>query len=316
MKNSNKKIAFTLAEVLIALGISAIIAILTFKAAQSGSNHYKHNLLTYSAFMSLTTAAYDMATDTQKGCTLADMAASGGLHPYCPGATGSANTGYIPWYITTSADATTRGFCDRVVNEEFNITGSSSCSSTASSNFNSATPAFTTTNGMRFFFDPSTNPSAKSTTGYYTMYVDIDGLNNNSSFGGVLNQDVLKFFVALDSSAMNADPNGPALLDPNGIAANSTDYLTASIKYYDGTKDVYVLSGAPYREAACLANTTAGVGPRALIANYCDGGAAQPNYPTAYNSQALVAAVAANCVPSGSQACVMVWDKPVMMGNN
>jgi hypothetical protein len=302
MRNLNKKIAFTLVEVLIVLVIVGFIAWPFIQAAKKGTRHYTNSLLSYSALDSLTNAAYDMANNP--GCTASDMAASGGLHPYCPGTTGSISTGVIPWYLSTAADASTpiRGFCDRLANEELNVVGTNICSApvavTDASNFNSITPTFTASNGMRFFFPQSStpNPSAKTAAGIYTLYVDIDGPRRSGRYtesaAGQKDVDVIKFLISMDGNTV--------VPDASGIAANDVDYLTASVSYKNGTNDVNVLTGVPFRQAYCAVNTNPfpKVDPTTV---YC-------------SAHGSYAAVVQN-VTCATQTCTATYVKPQMLGN-
>lgn len=296
MQINIKKAAFSLAEIMIVLMIVAFIAWPFIQAAKKGTRHYTNSLFTYSAFDSLTNAAYDMS---QIGCTVTDMGTTS-PYPYCNGTTGVASTGFIPWYIhTTDGSNPNRGFCDRLANDEFNsIGGSINCSNspTITSGVLSGSANFITTNGMRFYFAASgtPNPSAKSATGVYTLYVDIDGSKRNSrtteSGTGRKDVDVVKFLVKMD---------GTVVPDPDSIAANDTDYLSVSVRYMGSTDYVYVMTNAPYRQAACNADPTK---PQAIVSDYCTAAHGYSVY-----SQAAI------CT---TNACEIVIEKPGMMGNN
>lgn len=308
MQNSYKKTAFTLAEIMIALFISAIIAMIFLKAIRNGTNHYMNNLMSYSALNGLSTAAYDMA---QSGCSSDDMAttapATDPVHPYCDQA-----TGLLPrwkYTVSTSIPVTTpvtrpyRGFCDRFAREEINVTGAIDCIQTASdsTNFTTATPNFVSTSGARFFNFGSaqSGQTATGSTGYYTVYIDIDGKKRagrmtESVPGSSKDVDVIKFYVAVDS----AKPF-QVIPDPDSIATNKTEYLTASVKYLNagGTAYVYVLTGVDYRTAICGADPTA---PQQIIADYCTG-------THTYGSRAQVGACSTN-------TCIFELDEPGMLG--
>lgn len=280
MKNLiNKNSAFTLAEVLITLLIVAFIAWPFIQAAKRGTRHYANSLGTYSALKNLETAAYDMAT--QKGCTSADKTAS-----YC-----TDTTGYIP--TAGYSTATTRSFCYRLADEYFNIANFSAANCgntpTISSGVLSGTPNFTTTNGMKFY------GLAAPSSGVYTVYVDIDGPKRNSrtteSSNGKLDADIATFLVA---------SNGDVIPDAGSVIANDVDYLSASVWYNDGTKDVYVLSGVPYRIAACATSTN----PFSTIdSTYCSG---------THGSYAAISSVTSPC---NTKTCVFDYAKPQVLGN-
>lgn len=289
-----KKTAFTLTEVLLAVGISAVVATLTIGVVKHEIVGYTNSSMAYSAMNTLSTAVYDLAA---KGCSANDMKSEDDA--ICAGTIGEASIGHISFSSTTSGG---RGFCDRLVDEEFN-TVNSDCSQTASSDFDSATPNFTAPNGMRFFFsdtgavDSDGNPDpCPIGYGHYTVYVDIDGKGKRT---GTENVDVLKFYILMD---------GTVLPDPDGIAANSTDYLKASVRYIDSSnKYVYVLEKVPYRQAVCAA-VNDGTQPDAMFGMgshnyYCE---AQVHYP----------AVNMPVSPCGDTAtCEVVLEKPAILGN-
>ena len=320
MKKLYKNQAFTLAEIMVALFISAVIAMLFLKAIRTGTNHYSNNLMSYAAFNSLATAAYDMA---QVGCTSTGTSndltpaasydkATTPTHPYC-----SAGTGVLPWWnhtvvstVTNPVTMPNRGFCDRIAREEFNITGSIDCTKTASNSttFKTATPNFVTTNGMRFFNfggDPSTETA---TTTFYTVYIDIDGQKRDGllkeSAGGKKDVDVIKFYVSIDGNTV--------VPDPNSIAANDTDYLTASVKYLSGTKYVYLLTGKTYRRSICA--VTPGL---QLVLNgtttidYCK---AQTDFADDFSTRPSTAPNnVTDCAVSGN-TCELELDEPGLLG--
>lgn len=315
MQNSYRKTAFTLAEIMVALFISAIIAMIFLKAIRTGTNHYMNNLMSYSALNSLTNAAYDMA---QSGCSADDMLttspATDPAHPYC-----DAATGLLPkWKYTISPPETMptttpttrpyRGFCDRFAREEINVTGAIDCtlSATDSTTFRTATPNFVSTSGARFFNFGSarTGQTATGSTGYYTVYIDIDGKKRSGrmteSSTGAHDVDVIKFYVAVNSDT-TARPF-QVVPDPDSIAANDTEYLTGSVKYLNaaGTAYTYVLTGVDYRTAMCGADPAA---PQKIISDYCIGthtyGARTQN---------------TNCTTTSGHTCFFELDEPGMLG--
>lgn len=325
MKNLSKKTAFTLAEIMIALFISAIIAMIFLKAIRTGITHYTNNLLSYSALNSLSLAAYDLA---QTGCTSTAVAglshdltpdtttfspAVTPAHPYCIQATGQ-----LPrWNHTDPTTATTpivnianRGFCDRFAREEINVLGTIDCTQSASDSttFRTATPNFVSTNGARFFnFGAALNgQTAKTATGYYTVYIDIDGKKREGKLtptSGKKDVDVIKFYIS-----MNGETVVP---DPNSIAANDTEYLTASVKYLNaaGTAYTYVLTGANYRRALCAIDPALQLVVDGTTINYCDG---QTTYADDYNPRPSVAPN--NVTACATNTCFFELDEPGMLG--
>lgn len=304
MNNLSMKKAFTLAEIMIALFISAIIAMIFLKAIRTGTNHYTNTLMAYSAFTTLETAVYDMS---QKGCGAADAAltpVTTPTHPYC-----FAATGYLPWYRHTSDN---RGFCDRLVREEFNTVGATHCDVAptaildSTTNFSGITPAFTTTNGMRFYFVSSFDANGAGTVGAsYHIMVDIDGPRRNS----ILGVDVVDFRVNTDGTMF---PRG------NDVSGNSTEYLTASVRYVaDNGNFVYPLTGVNYREAICLANTSTVTSPPAFPRGYNSGycGAVSSTSPTPFNNPAYDAALQATLAPDcATEICEAIIDEPGILG--
>lgn len=305
MKSSNKKTAFTIAEILIAIFIAGIIAILFIKATISTTTHYQNNLLSYAAMDSLSVAAYDLA---QTGCTTTPTTGDIAMG-YC-----TAATGVLPY--KDYATAGTRSFCSRLVTEEFSIIpGTNHCdvaptATDTTTDFSGITPAFVTTNGMKFYFINGQNPYYDATLGYYyQLYIDIDGPKRKSKY----NEDVLQFRVTID---------GTVLPNSGGIASNSTDYLTASIRYVDtaNNKYVYPMTGITYRQAACLSNTLTTAFPLKYHSTYCDPRTittVTPNIVTpAYTTQAgTPASVCKPCPTTGIHDCEVVLDNPGILGN-
>lgn len=321
MQNLSKKTAFTLAEIMISLFISAIIAMIFLKAIRNGTNHYMNNLLSYSAFTGLSAAAYDMA---QIGCSADDLLtptpAITPAHPYCDVPTGSQKL--LPKWkhtvpdppsavpVTSPVTRPFRGFCDRFAREEINVTGAITCEKAAitseTGQFDDAHVNFTSTNGARFFNfgAPLNSQTAATATGFYTVYIDIDGKKRSGrmtqSASGKKDVDVIKFYIAVDAS--NSSVPSQVLPDPNSIAANDTDYLTASVKYLNvaGTAYTYVLTGVDYRTALCATYPAFSFTVGATTINYC---AAQADYGARSQNS--------NCT---SNTCFLELDEPGMLG--
>lgn len=290
MKNLNKKTAFTIAEILIALFVSGIIAILFIKSTISTTKHYSNSLLSYSAMDSLAVAVYDMA---QVGCTTTpttgDVAKG-----YC-----SASPGFLP--SKDFATAGSRSFCSRLADEEFStIAGTVNCANVISSEtgqFDEDHMDFQTSNGMRFFGSGSL--ATGNPTKFYTIYVDIDGPKRTGRLtqtaAGKRDADVIKVLISEDGNLV--------LPDADGIAANDTDYLTGSVRYVDtaNNKYVYVLTGVPYREAICSVDTAV---PQAVDADYCSAA-------HGYSTWSQVSA----CNSGSGHTCEYVLDNPGILGN-
>lgn len=317
MKKIFKNKAFTLAEIMIALFISAVIAMLFLKAIRTGTNHYYNNLMSYAALNGLSTAAYDMA---QIGCTstgtMNDMSTTTvsptitPTLPYC-----TAPTGVLPQWQHTSSAVTTpaiipnRGFCDRIAREEFNVTGTINCNIATDSAgpFDDSHLNFVTTNGMRFFnFGAALADQTTATANYYTVYIDIDGKKRSGrlteSADGKKDADVIKFYVSMDGNTV--------VPDPNSIAANDTEYLTASVKYENSSgKYIYPLTGVTYRRAFCAVNPDFKPVVGSITIDYCNG---QVKYTDDYNPRPTTAPNDVSDCDSNS--CNFELDEPGLLG--
>jgi hypothetical protein len=319
MKNLSGKTAFTLAEIMIAVFISAIIAILFLKAIRTGTTHYTNNLLSYSALNSLSVAAYDMAT---LGCTTGAASdrtspspQTDPAHPYCDQDKGLLPrwkyTDPLPSPQTTPATIPNRGFCDRFAREEINVIGAIDCtqSATDSTGFTTATPNFVSTNGARYFnFGAAkTGQTATASTDFYTVYIDIDGKKRSGrlteSAAGKKDVDVIKFYVSMDGNTV--------VPDPDSIATNDTEYLTASVKYMNaaGTAYVYVLTGVNYRRAICATNPILSFVVGTTTINYCE---PQTTYTNGYNPRPSTAPF--DVTACATNTCIFELDEPGMLG--
>lgn len=261
-KDYTKNYAFTLSEVFIVVLIIGIISVLGL-GVQSIKTNTVNKFMSYSAFYNLQQGVKQL---TNKGCnyiindTNTDFYKPDGAISIC-----SAASSVLPQYgnITTIGHLR-RGLCPRLT-EVFNIVGSPMCFLTVTgnpTNLSTFTPNFTTTNGMKFYnFGTSTAQTV------YTVYIDIDGKNRS----GNLNEDVLKFKITTA---------GDVLLDSASVAADNTDYITASVQYYDTNAQKYVpvVSGVSYKQAVCSANRVP-----ASIPSYCGGYGADSHCPAVGN---------------------------------
>lgn len=150
-----------------------------------------------------------------EGCTASDVSSN-----YC------YKIKALP-YKGTSAGV--RSFCNRLV-EEVNTAGPDSCS----------TGSFTITNGQRFF---NFNQDVALDDSPYTIYIDIDGTQGP----GTLNNDVMAFHVYLDGTVF------PVYNAGSKIGPDSTDYLTASVKYEADETTHWVAKSVTYHDAVCAA---------------------------------------------------------------
>lgn len=215
MKMHYKKIlAFSLAEIMIAMLILSIITAATIGVVKM-QNTTISKFMTYAAFTNLKQGVGQLIAE---GCSATDISSA-----YCTIAK------QLP--VKGHSTAGARSLCDRLL-DAFNTVGTATngCNAaTTSANFSNTYLNFTTTNGQRFF-----NLGPDPTAGQYTVYIDIDGTRRS----GVLDTDVVSFAVYSDGTVY-----------PLGIAATSTDYLSASVK----TGTTIVDFGVSYKEALCEA---------------------------------------------------------------
>jgi len=263
MENISKETkAFTLAEIMVGLTIVAIVAITTI-GIQKSRTDYANKFMYYAALnntQSIVNELISNGCDTSKdtGCGVSKLLPTHGHED--------------------SGPAKDLGFCDKLT-DMMNTVGPTDCSQIAddSTNFNTTTPNFSTTNGMRYFnlgSNPNyigSIPSYSVGTGndydneIYTAYVDIDGADKGKN---TLNTDIMKFYISRDGLII--------LPAQDSTGANDTKYITASVNYKDSSgQDVLVLPNLSYREAACTADGGKGqVVSTALKSapfNYCAG---------------------------------------------
>lgn len=275
-KDYTKNCAFTLAEVFVVILVISIIS-LAGMGVQKTKTNYTNKFMSYSAFYNLQQGIKELINT---GCNnpIDTTSAPDGII-IC-----TSTTSVLPQYGYVSKNGNTkRGLCPRL-SEIFNITDAPSCTQTVpggTTNFSSYTPNFTATNGINFY-----NFGVNTVQTVYTVYLDIDG-NNRS---GKLNEDVIKIEI---STA------GDVLLDVASRAAADSDYITASVQYYDSTNNKYVqvINGVNYRNAVCTANQV----PATITtsASYCGAGV------NAYDASSY--SVNSNC---SSNTCEVTLDKP------
>lgn len=205
------KKAFTLPEIMLALAIISIVCLFIIREVNLARVHYLNNFFSYSAFTNTknaTTLIYN------EGCTTDDI-----TNGICD-APGGTLIKILP-KLANPPSAPSRGFCSRFA-DQFNVLGDVDCSTASAvdpseTEFAGLIPNFTTSNGMRFY-----NFNSDPVGGIYSVYVDIDG----SQRDGKINEDVLKFNIKID--------DGSVLPDITSIAATNREYLSASVKYYNG----------------------------------------------------------------------------------
>lgn len=229
------KKAFTVAEVLMALCIISILAIVLIKDVQLKRSQFLNNFMAYSAFSNLNDNIQILVRD---GCT--DDEVTDGL---------CESKSYLPEKAVSSG----RGLCERIA-QNFNIIGDAHCASTGdastdpsvildgTTDFSSLNPTFIVSNSMKFYNIQTDPVTINASNILYTVYVDIDGEQRNSRLG----EDVIKLNIRTD---------GVTLPAYNTTAANTTGYLSASIKYFDSgdnkTKLVSGTNNLNYQTAYC-----------------------------------------------------------------
>ena len=226
MKKIKEKItAFSLAELAVVLMIIAVVASITIKITTSKMD-YVTKFMYYSTYNNLKTAVAELIGE---GCDI-------NIPLSCDEVKALPLVGH-------SADNST-GFCDRLTNIMNTIGTPPVCDSTttkidnARTDFTTATPNFTTTNGA-IYYNFGTDP----TNDIYTVYVDIDGVRGKSLLDGP-NPDVMKFTISRD---------GIVLPDVNSPGANNTKYLSTSIRYKDNNVIKYLKRGVTFKESECTA---------------------------------------------------------------
>lgn len=209
------KRALTLAEVMVCFFVIGIIAGITIMVNMQ-KNDQVQKYMYYAAVMNLKSAVGQMIAE--------DRTNLGKLLP--------------------AAGAGTNGLCNLLIRDIINIVGAANCSATtatSTTNFATATPNFTTSNGMRFY-----NFGATPVGSIYTIFVDIDGVRANSK--STLNTDVFKFTI---------NRNGEVLPDHllPATAANNLNYISAGVTYLVGTPTGvqirWALQDVTYRTALC-----------------------------------------------------------------
>jgi type II secretory pathway pseudopilin PulG len=223
LKKSFKRIAFTMAEVMIVVVIIGLLALVGMKTITFQRAKYDNKYMTYSAYKALRDGAAELKA---AGCWDSDK-----TNAYCD------EVIYLP---KIGHNATSRGLCDRLA-DLYNTSGTVYCTQKATdANVSTATPNFALTNGMKFY-----NLGDNASSNLFTVYVDIDGTRRSS----ILDDDIVKFTIN--------DQTGVVLPYYNTIAATSTSYLSTSVGYRDAitNKGVYtwVISNVPMKTAYCAA---------------------------------------------------------------
>lgn len=208
------KRAFTLAELMIAFMIIAIVATITVQGIRLRDNIITR-YLSYSAIKNLQLLVGEVLADGFNGDKLLP------------------DFGYV-------GDGT--GFCEKISNK-VNTIGTTDCNNVLrESVFTPANANFITANGFVFFnFGVAPTPLVTTESDrYFTVNIDIDGKRGSS----VDNEDVQEFRIYRD---------GRLLPISTSKMATDKNYLTASVKYKDGSGNTNWLSkSVSYKEALCV----------------------------------------------------------------
>lgn len=203
-----KEKAFTLAEIMIVLAITAFISIVTMKILASRSN-YIHKYMYNAALKNLR-------------MTVGNLIADGIQDPSNP--TPGALIKRLPDH---AHDGTKNdGFCDKAA-ALINTIGNVDCTKTASTSgpFTLANANFVTTNGMRFF-----NFGADPQSNMYTIYVDIDGARGSGTTTPGKDQDIYTFYIDRCGTFQSSADAAP--VDCKGVPATcksgSLEYTLAN----------------------------------------------------------------------------------------
>lgn len=218
----NKKVAaFTLAEIIIVLVITAIVSVITIKILASRNNYvYRY--------------AYNASLRVLR-MSIGNLIADGTPDPSSPD---PAHPNLMKRLPSVATDAQKDGFCDRMA-ELLNTIGDVHCERKYDTLRNpylaSAKPFaadqanFILSNGMRFF-----NMGANPNHNLYTIYIDIDGARGNGTLHNDTsnpNGDVYPFYIDICGTFQNDSNAAP--VDCKGLPSACTS---------KGTLD-FVLSG-------------------------------------------------------------------------
>lgn len=267
-----KNKAMTLAEVMVMFFVIGVVATVTLGITSSKADYAKKYMY-YSAYNNIKQAiGINMADGFNSPTTSTlERALPNRAHLQDP----AHPTNWI-------------GFCDVMVNT-INTVGTTRCDySTAlndASNFASATPSFTATNGVVYYnfgVDPTALVGNNILSQVYTVYVDIDGKNRGKS---LLSEDIMKFTI---------DRAGNVFPWHTSIGANSLKYMSTSIKYNSPTGLNWLAKGLTYRQGACQSGLTTN-------ATYCP---AEAQY-----TKSSICCITPSC-SAGTFPCDLVINKP------
>lgn len=254
------KKAHTLAEIVVAMIIIAVVASISIKISKTKLDKVT-SYAYYTAYSTLRSAVREMVAEfntedadygVDRGGCEPDMELSSGDTPECIRA-------------VTTVPRTGALFCNKV--EKILNINSGSCAGTYDSTSNSITsPDLVLRNGMQIFIAPktaaeyrsalasndsNTSSATVSDTGTYayTVYVDIDGRNSGNN---TLWDDIYPFYVTLSGKVIPAIGTGVN----NNKGGNDRKYLQASVDVDDTSNPPnvkWLVKSVTFKEAACTA---------------------------------------------------------------
>ena len=208
-----KKRGFTLAELLIVLGITGVVAALILPAI-NGLMPDKTKVMYLRVYDELSKNIKQLASDSS-------------IYPVCL-ESGSESIGCSDHPLLNTTKPINKRFDDSdyegnkklckllafTMNSDNDNCSDDSytfSSSSFTSDFN-ANKSFTTANGMEWWIVPQTNTASGGTASYQTdIYVDVDGKNTNNCIydsTSCKKPDRFKFMIAADGTLVPADPMG------------------------------------------------------------------------------------------------------------
>ena len=256
--NGFKKLAFSVAEVMLVCLIIGIVSVVFMRVASS-RDKYAVKMMYFAANKNLKQAT--------------DYAIAVGY---------KADDGSVSYKFPDTGNK----FCN-YVKDVFNIVGTENCYATAASTdfvkgkYPPPTPSFMLSNNATFY-NVGANVINKtgSTDGYYDIFVDVNGAGKGDN---VLNSDVFEFYVT---------PSAKFYPAATSVPANNSSFITAHVNYLDSKEKVQRFDlRAPYLRAACesgsvetqLFNSLCTANGYSVNTTYCSTSMSQNTCATALN---------------------------------
>jgi hypothetical protein len=217
-----RKLAFSIAEVMLVCFIVGIVSILFMRIASS-KDTYAIKMMYYSANKNLKQAIDYVQAIGYK--------ADDGSSVYKFQDTGNKFCNYLK--------------------DVYNIVGTENCAATASSTdfvkgkSPAPTPSFKLSNNVTFYnVGANLVNKTASTDGYYDIFVDVNGPDKGDN---VLNADVFEFYVT---------PSAKYYPAPNSMPANDPTFISAYVNYLDSSEKPHQFDlRVPYLKAYCESGT-------------------------------------------------------------